>query len=327
METLNPELLASVEELVKEGKVEQGQVNDEINAKYQERIAETKDKPKAPKRLIILDLYLKGNGPTKKITLADERIGAHNSEAFSPAQSDETLPTDFENIAGVIFSGSAANIEDKVDGDWINTVEKYMQELLARQIPVLGICFGMQLHADMQGRKTHRNLGGTEKGLWKSSLFMDAETSSNPIFKGIDFQRDANGQYASAIIPTLGFHNFRVDYDQNNEQTIHGYSYAPNLFNFGNFDMSHLDSREAYPMVEISGSFYGTQFHPEDDVPWGVAARMAERKAAAMKTLERGEDPFESIRNLESYQEELGDTQKGTSNLFIRNFLDICGVE
>lgn len=344
-EILIPEVEA--EALAAEGKIEREQVESEIAAAYEKRIEETKEKPKTEKRLIILNMSPKDDKAVVSITLGDERIGANNSETYSPALNDQELPTDFANISGVIFSGSSANIENKDEFPWIEKVEEYMRQLLAHDVPVLGICFGMQLYADMNGREVPKNLGGAEAGFWKTSVFMDAKMTENEFFDGFDFQtdekRDAEGQVieeaknASMVITTSGLHNYRVGYSTEQTQGIQGYSYPPNLFDFENFDPAYVADKdgtpkEAYPMVEIKDNFYGVQFHPELDTDLKIRANLATKKIQAPRRLKEGAD-MDTIHGIvEGVAQHLEDTRAGKtegarSNMFLKNFLDICEVK
>jgi len=73
----------------------------------------------------------------------------------------EALPL-LDEVTGVIITGSPAMVTDQLD--WIRTSEAFLQEAVARRIPVLGICFGHQLLAQALGGRVDYNPKGREIG-------------------------------------------------------------------------------------------------------------------------------------------------------------------
>jgi GMP synthase (glutamine-hydrolysing) len=65
--------------------------------------------------------------------------------SFSLGPKPGTSPT------GVIVFGGEANIDD--DYEWLAEEKAWIRDLLARDIPVLGVCLGAQLIADVAGAK------------------------------------------------------------------------------------------------------------------------------------------------------------------------------
>jgi len=79
------------------------------------------------------------------------------------------------NYYGFIITGSRASFDD--DLDWIHNLKNHIIEINKRNIPCLGICFGMQIIADCFGGSVIRNQvteeGFTLVNLNESQLFKD----------------------------------------------------------------------------------------------------------------------------------------------------------
>ncbi len=72
-----------------------------------------------------------------------------------------TLPL-YRRLTGVIMTGSHAMITD--DPGWVEPLMQWIPGVIARQIPLLGICFGHQLLARALGGRVGYNPNGTEVG-------------------------------------------------------------------------------------------------------------------------------------------------------------------
>ena len=60
----------------------------------------------------------------------------------------------------VIITGSSANVPDR--DDWVVDTEAVLRELYAREVPILGVCFGHQLLAQALGGEVIKNPRGRE---------------------------------------------------------------------------------------------------------------------------------------------------------------------
>jgi GMP synthase (glutamine-hydrolysing) len=80
--------------------------------------------------------------------------------AFDLRGSDP-LPARAE-LAGVIVTGSAASVYEQLP--WMLRAAAYLRELVAADVPVLGICFGHQLLGEALGGRVARNPNGREIG-------------------------------------------------------------------------------------------------------------------------------------------------------------------
>lgn len=77
------------------------------------------------------------------------------------AMEGEALPS-VDAISGVIITGSPAMVTDK-DG-WMQVLTAWIPQVLERNIPLLGICFGHQLLAEAMGGHSDYHPKGREMG-------------------------------------------------------------------------------------------------------------------------------------------------------------------
>lgn len=340
---INPEAPSPYEDAIAEAEAEPTleDLAGELKKAYRERIEASKELPPREKKILIIDCNQGKPDPktgtcfnTRTITLADERLNSTNTTAVIPAQGQE-FPDSFEHIAGVIISGSTANIgrwRKTGEPEWVGKAEEFVKKAMDEKIPILGICFGMQMVADIKGRAVPRNVGGYSKGAWKTSLFLDSDKTEHPIFKGFQFQYSSDGHHASALMPTIGAHNFRVE-QGSSEENIHGYSYPERVFDFDhlNTDVVNdrangaIDTNVASPMVEIDDNYIGVQFHPELATPLCIKYQKAtlDREETKEQVLKSGQTIEEVKAGLDAYP--VGD--ENDSRKIVSNFVDICGVE
>ncbi|KAB1197278.1 MULTISPECIES: type 1 glutamine amidotransferase [Haloferax] len=89
------------------------------------------------------------------------------------------LPT-LSDVDAVVVTGSTAGVYETAERPWIDDGHRLVRELVAREIPTLGVCFGHQLVNDA--------LGGTvESGDQKRGL-VDIELADDPVFEGVSGQ-------------------------------------------------------------------------------------------------------------------------------------------
>ncbi|HEU4618993.1 MAG TPA: glutamine amidotransferase [Gammaproteobacteria bacterium] len=72
----------------------------------------------------------------------------------------DAAPTD--RVAGVVVTGSPARIADQTE--WMRRAQARLADLVARRVPVLGICFGHQMLAVALGGRSGPNPAGREIG-------------------------------------------------------------------------------------------------------------------------------------------------------------------
>lgn len=93
-----------------------------------------------------------------------------------------SLP-DLRSVDAVIVLGGYMSFDEENTYRYLHDVKKYMQLVVDADLPLLGICLGAQMLADMLGAKVYRNKG-QEKGLCAVSLTEAGER--DPIFSGYD---------------------------------------------------------------------------------------------------------------------------------------------
>ena len=83
-----------------------------------------------------------------------------------------------------IITGSKYSVYD--DLPWINNLKIYLKEIITLKKPILGICFGHQILADVLGGQVIKNPLGWELGSYNIELTHEGISSN--LFKNIDNQ-------------------------------------------------------------------------------------------------------------------------------------------
>jgi len=166
----------------------------------------------------------------------------------------EPLPEHFE-FSGIIISGSHAMVTEKLD--WSERTAHWISQAVARNIPMLGICYGHQLLAHALGGHVDFNSRGLESGTVLIHLNPDA--SKDPLFSCLPVEvyfHVSHSQSASALPPGA------VLLASNEAEPHHG-------FRFGD-------------------CVWGVQFHPEfdADLMHRYLIAMADRLTAAGQNVE-----------------------------------------
>ncbi len=80
-------------------------------------------------------------------------------------------------VDGVIMAGSTAGVYERDEYSWMDEEAELVRELVEREIPTLGICFGHQMvnHA-LGGEVEHRGL---------TNELVRAELADGPLFEGV----------------------------------------------------------------------------------------------------------------------------------------------
>jgi GMP synthase-like glutamine amidotransferase len=94
----------------------------------------------------------------------------------------ETLP-DPANIEAAIVLGTPVSVRDYREHENLKKLFGFMSELVRRDMPTLGICFGGQMLARVLGAEVTRN-EVREIGIYTASL--SDEGAADPLFEGID---------------------------------------------------------------------------------------------------------------------------------------------
>ncbi|AHF04340.1 glutamine amidotransferase [Marichromatium purpuratum 984] len=111
------------------------------------------------------------------------------------ASAGEALP-DGAELAGVVITGSHAMVTEAAP--WSLSVEQWLAGLLARRVPVLGICYGHQLLARACGGEVGFNPRGLELGCVEIRL--TAVARDDPLFGGLPGRFVAPLTHAQSVL-------------------------------------------------------------------------------------------------------------------------------
>ena len=158
-------------------------------------------------------------------------------------------PPEPAQLSGCIVLGGYLGVQDLPSAPALAAVRRFMADLLARDLPQLGICLGGQLLADLLGAEVFAGVGG-ERGC--QPLQLSAAGQSDPLFAGFP-----------ASFPVFQWHN-------------DSFAIPPGA--------EHLAFSAACPGQALrSGRAWGVQFHPEVDAAIVASWR---RKCGADPALE-----------------------------------------
>ena len=79
---------------------------------------------------------------------------------------------------GVVLSGSSAGVYEVDRHGWIADQQALVRELVAREIPTLGVCFGHQL--------INAALDGTVENIGMTTPLVEASLDADPLFIGVN---------------------------------------------------------------------------------------------------------------------------------------------
>lgn len=110
------------------------------------------------------------------------------------------VPTDFDDVDGVIALGGHMNVEDGLS--WMAPEMAFLAEAHKRKLPLVGICLGAQLIAKALGGEVGTMEGGPEWGLLDVKQHPTANTET--IMAGVPWthrQFHAHGQEVKTLPP------------------------------------------------------------------------------------------------------------------------------
>ncbi len=167
-----------------------------------------------------------------------------------------------DRYAGLLITGSKAMVTD--GDDWVRKTQAWLHQTLPHKIPMLGVCFGHQLLADMLGGEVGYNPKGRRIGLSHCHLSTDA--SEDPLFQ---------------VLPQPG-----CDVLVSHSQTVLAPPPESQVFGHTEADANHL--------FRYRDFIWGVQYHPE----WNafITAGYIKQRSEDLKT--EGLQPEKLLINL-----------------------------
>lgn len=84
---------------------------------------------------------------------------------------------DLDAAAGVVLGGSTAGVYEAPERPWIEAEASLVRDLVSREIPTLGVCFGHQI--------ANWALGGTVEAVGTTAGLVTADLDDDPLFEGV----------------------------------------------------------------------------------------------------------------------------------------------
>src|SRR6056297_159544 len=130
----------------------------------------------------------------------------------------------FPDVDGVVVTGSRASVY--WDEPWIAAVKEWTADAIDRGLPILGVCWGHQLLADVLGGEVAA-MDAYELGY----VTIERTTDQDPLFEGIDRRFTAFATHSDEVVTLPPGAEPLAE----NDRSIHGFR---------------------------AGAVYGVQFHP-----------------------------------------------------------------
>lgn len=176
----------------------------------------------------------------------------------------ESLPTKFTDLCGVVITGSAAMVTEQ--SEWMINTQRWLEIVIGLKIPVLGVCFGHQLLADLLGGQVAYNPKGRNMGYSVCHL---TQAGTKDLLLG--------------SISTESHFNTLVSHQQSViqlPQSVERLAYC---------------DRDENHAFRYQNHVWGMQFHPE----WTVAIMQAYIKQRQADLQAEGFDPQSMLKQLQ----------------------------
>lgn len=181
-------------------------------------------------------------------------LPAHMTLQVWDAQRQLTAPA-LDSLTGIVITGSHSMVSDAEP--WSEALKPWLQEALASDIPMLGVCYGHQLMAAAFGGISDYHPAGRESGTHTVRLTQAGQ--QDPLFRQLPKRFAAHLTHAQSVM-----------------QAPHGSTV-----------LAH-NSHNAHQALRYGPRQWSVQFHPEFTTP--VMRAYIERQGAALR--DQGEDPL-----------------------------------
>jgi GMP synthase (glutamine-hydrolysing) len=118
-------------------------------------------------------------------------------------------PRPIDDYGAVLVFGGSMHADQDVHHPWLREENLFIQRLLDRHVPMLGVCLGIQLIAKAEGAAVYPLPGGPEIG-WVPVELTDA-AASDPVFGRLPASFDA-----------FGWHYYTYDVPAGAEEMVRG---------------------------------------------------------------------------------------------------------
>ncbi|HVJ89313.1 MAG TPA: glutamine amidotransferase, partial [Labilithrix sp.] len=102
-------------------------------------------------------------------------------------------PTDAD---GFIVTGSSSSVTERAP--WMLRTEELLRELVNREVPLFGICFGHQMIGEALGGKVAKNPRGREIGTVE--VRVRADVPDDPVLRGLPRAFSANATHVDSVV-------------------------------------------------------------------------------------------------------------------------------
>lgn len=102
-----------------------------------------------------------------------------------------------DQIAGVVITGSCAMVTD--EPAWLQPLERWLEPIIERDRPVLGICFGHQVLGRLAGGRVDDHPAGREVGTVTIEL-NQAEAAGDPLMAGLPLCFPAQAMHRQSVL-------------------------------------------------------------------------------------------------------------------------------
>lgn len=168
------------------------------------------------------------HGQTENVSARIEHALNRINKPFKICHAVNDVLPKAADYSGLVIMGGNMGVYEKEEHPWINEEIAFVKEALKNETPVLGICFGCQMLAEIHGGTVFKGEKGFSVGLREAKLL----TKDDPIFGN---ELDGKKVYAwHGDTYTVG----------NGETLMHGVLYTEQAAKFKH-------------------NVYGVQFHPE----------------------------------------------------------------